>query len=95
MNRKHVNFVYTDHSIHNAIRGQNDFTDLRVAIFGNHPTRVWKVLQPIYGVEQTPHDHCGVVRGVRADECVDRRQVVLRALGPLDGHARKRFLTSS
>jgi hypothetical protein len=29
------------------------------------------------------------------DERVDRRQIILRALGPVDGHARKRFLTSS
>ena len=95
MNGQDVNLGGADDSVHDPIRAQEDLANFWVAELRNSPPRVREVVQPVNGHEKSPDRDCSVVCRVGFDERVDRGQISLGALGPVDGHARKRFLTSS
>lgn len=96
MNREHVNLLVADDSVDDAIGPENNLANRGVHVLWNHPSRLRKVLEPIDGMEEPANDNAGVVRRVDFDECLNGREIGLRALGPGDRrHTRKRFLTSS
>jgi hypothetical protein len=51
MNGEHVNLVRGYDSVDNAIGPQNNFPDGWVEVFGNDPTRLWKVVKAVHRVE--------------------------------------------
>lgn len=96
MNGEHVDLVRTYDPVDNAIRSENNFANGGIDVFGNDPTRMGKVLQVVYRVEDAADRYARVVRRVSFNKRANRGQVALSALGPLKGrHPRKRFLTSS
>lgn len=96
MNRKDVNYVCGDNPVDDAIRSKYDLANRCIGKLRDRVAQVRKVSQWIDRTDQaTNHDLC-VGRGIRFDERVDRREVNLRAFGPVESiHARKRFLISS
>lgn len=95
MNGQHVNLAGANDAINDPIGAHDDLTNLWITKLGHSTPGVREVLQSVDRTEESPNGDGRVMRRVGFDERVDRRQVILGALGPVDGHARKRFLTSS
>jgi hypothetical protein len=96
VNGEDVKLAVADDSIHDAIGSKNDLANRRVGVLWHQSPGLWEVVKAVYRVEKAAdHDSCVVWR-VSFDEGVNRTQIRLSALGPVNrNHARKRFLTSS
>lgn len=87
MDGQHVDFVGADHTIDDAVRFRDDFANFWIVELSHDAARLRKLLQAIDGVKQPSNQDECVVGRICLNKRVDCRQIGLRALGPLDGHA--------